>query len=314
MDSDHSGRVKRRDYLRALGASSTLALVAGCLDGGNGDGSDGGDPGGDGNESDGGNAGEDGNESDGDGGDSGEDGGDGGREIVAGTAPGFAPFEMKEGGDLVGFDIDLLEAVVAETDYELSGWEEFEFDSLIPALTNEQIDVVAAAMTITEERQETIAFTDPYYSADQSVLVREGGDFQPEELSDLEEGIVGAQQGTTGEMVVEEELIDGGDLDENDYRAFGNYVLAVQDLENGNVDAVVVDEPVANTFANERDVEIAFVHETGEEYGFGTRQDDDDLTEALNEGLAAVEESSDYEDLTSEWFGQDDSGEDENGS
>jgi len=61
---------------------------------------------------------------------------------------------MQEDGELVGFDIDLLEAVVDETEYELGEWATFEFDSLIPALTqNEEIDVIAAAMTITEDRQ-----------------------------------------------------------------------------------------------------------------------------------------------------------------
>jgi len=87
---------------------------------------------------------------------------------------------MQEDGELVGFDIDLLEAVVDETEYELGEWATFEFDSLIPALTqNEEIDVIAAAMTITEDRQETIAFSDPYWESDQAILVREGGDFQP---------------------------------------------------------------------------------------------------------------------------------------
>ena len=79
--------------------------------------------------------------------------------LTAGTAPGFPPFEMKEGGDLVGFDIDLLEAVVENADgYELDGWEEFEFSSLIPALQNGNIDVIAAGMTINEKRDETIDF------------------------------------------------------------------------------------------------------------------------------------------------------------
>ncbi len=95
----------------------------------------------------------------------GGNGGDGSTEITAGTAPGFPPFEMKQDGELVGFDIDLLEAVIDETDYTLAGWEEFEFKSLIPALTNENIDVVAAGMTINDERDETIDFTDPYYSS-----------------------------------------------------------------------------------------------------------------------------------------------------
>ncbi len=255
----------RRSYLRAVGATGLATGLAGCLGG----------PGGD------------------------------GEEVVPGTAPGFPPFEFfNEEEELVGFDIDLLEAVVAETDLALGDWREFEFDSLIPALTSENIDVIAAAMTITDDRDQTIDFSDPYYSSDQSIVVREGeaGDYS--QLSDLSGIAVGAQSGTTGEGVVQDQLIANGHIDENQYRAFDNYVLAVQALENGDVDAVVIDEPVGTTFADQRAVEVAFVYETGEQFGFGVRDGDDDLQTALNDGLAAVRESGQYQEITNTWFGQ----------
>ncbi|TYL39650.1 basic amino acid ABC transporter substrate-binding protein [Natronococcus pandeyae] len=219
--------------------------------------------------------------------------------IVPGTAPGFEPFQMNVDGELVGFDIDLLEAVVAETDYELGDWEELEFDSLQPALENGNIDVIAAAMTITEERQESIAFSEPYYSADQSVLVQTGGDVQAEELEDLEGLEVGAQSGTTGEGIVDEELGDAVD-----YTSYDNYVLAVEELERGTLDAIVIDEPVGDSFAGDRDVEVAFTFETGEEYGFAIRQGEEEIQDALSEGIEAVEESGEYDEITQEWFGE----------
>jgi len=225
---------------------------------------------------------------------------DGGQELVPGTAPGFPPFEIREGGEITGFDIELLQAIVDETDYTLAEWEAFEFSSLIPALTEERIDVIAAAMTINEERDQTIDFTDPYYNADQAVLVREGGDFQPSSLADLEGRPVGAQEGTTGEGVIQEEDW----YDEANYNAYGSYVLAVEDLENGNIDAVVLDTPVAETFSADRDVEVAFTVETGERYGFGIREDEDDLQSALNSGLETVMDDGTYQDLTREWFGE----------
>ncbi|WP_129113218.1 basic amino acid ABC transporter substrate-binding protein [Halegenticoccus tardaugens] len=272
--SNRRSPVSRRAYLKAAGAGSLVGIagLAGCTVDTNGGGG-GGD-------------------------------GDGENAIIAGTAPGFPPFELKnEQGELVGFDIDLLEAVVAETDYSLSEWREFEFDSLITALQNDRIDVIAAAMTITPDRRQTISFTDPYYNADQSVLVRRGGDFQPESLDDLSGRRVGAQEGTTGDGVVQDRLVDPGKLDAADYNAYGNYVLAVEDLENGNIDAVVLDRPVAETFAQERDVEVAFTVKTGERYGFGVRQNDDSLRTALNDGLQAVRESGRYEEIRNEWFG-----------
>ncbi|MCU4741225.1 transporter substrate-binding domain-containing protein [Natronoglomus mannanivorans] len=302
----------RRGYLKWTGATGIAATVglAGCLedaDDGNGDGN--GDETGNGvddetDDEDGEEAGDEDEDEDED------DDTEAGGEIVAGTASGFPPFEMVEDGELVGFDIDLLEAAVAETDYELTGWEDLGFDGLIPALENENIDVIAAAMTITEEREETVSFTDPYYSADQSVLVQTDGDFEPEELEDLAGQALGAQSGTTGEGVVEEQIEDGT-FDEGDYRSYDEYVFAVEELESGLLDAVILDEPVGETFEADRDVEVAFVFETGEEYGFAVRQDDEDLQEALSEGIAAVEDSSEYEEITREWFDPDEEERDE---
>jgi len=81
-------------------------------------------------------------------------------------------------------------------------------------------------------------------------------------------------------------------------------VLAIQDLQNGNVDAVVIDVPVADTFAANRPVETAFVYETGENFGFGVREGDEARQTALNEGLAAVRDSGTYEELAQKWFGE----------
>ena len=180
----------------------------------------------------------------------GADGGTDAGTTVAGTATGFPPFEFENSdGELVGFDVELTEAIVARTDYEFGGFETFEFDSLIPALQDGNIDLIAAAMTITEDRDEQIDFSDPYYEANQAVLVRSGADFDPSSREDLEGSVVGAQSGTTGEGEVDK-LIEDGIISEDDKRTYGNYELAVTDLENGNIDAVIIDVPVAENFAS----------------------------------------------------------------
>ncbi len=227
-------------------------------------------------------------------------GGSGDDVIVPGTSSGFPPFEFTEDGQLVGFDIDLAEEVIERAGYEVGDWTDIEFDSLIPSLTEGDIDLVAAAMTIEPDREEVIAFSDHYYESDQSVLVTEDGDFAPESVDDLEGVRVGAQSGTTGEGQVET-LVDEGTVSGDDFRRYDNYTLAVQDLENGNVDAVVVDVPVANNFADSQAVEVAFVIETGEVFGFGMRQDDDRLAD-VNDALAEVQDDGTYDDLVDQWF------------
>jgi polar amino acid transport system substrate-binding protein len=254
----------RRAYLTTVGAVGATALVAGCTtDSPNSDGEQ--------------------------------------ETLVPGTAPGFAPFEYKEDGELVGFDIDLLDAVADEAGYGLAEWTELDFETLIPSLIQGDIDIIAAGMTITEDRAEQIAFSDPYFESNQSVLVREGGSFQPESESDLSGNRIGAQSGTTGEGEVER-LIDEGTLSSDNFRQFENYPLAVDALESGNVDAVVADVPVAENFAASRDVTIAFTIQTDEEFGFGMQQNDDRI-EDINSGLSAVQEGGTYDDLVTEYFG-----------
>lgn len=252
----------RRAYLTTVGAAGATALLAGCTEGGGGSGSE---------------------------------------TLVPGTAPGFAPFEYKEDGELIGFDVDLLAAVAEEAGYELAEWSEVEFGSLIGDLTSQDIDIIAAGMTITEDRQEQIAFSDPYFESNQSVLVQAGGSFQPAEQSDLPGNRVGAQSGTTGAGVIQD-MIDNGSFSGDNFRQFQNYPLAVSALESGNVDAVVADVPVAENFVSSRDVEIVFTIQTNENFGFGMRQDDDRI-EDLNEGLSTVQENGTYDDLVSEYFG-----------
>lgn len=226
-------------------------------------------------------------------------GGPGEETIVPGTASGFPPFEFTEDGELVGFDIDLAEEVIDRAGYEVGDWTDIEFDSLIPSLTEGDIDLIAAAMTITDERAQTIAFSNPYYESDQAVIVAEDG-IDPESTDDLAGLRVGAQSGTTGEGEVEA-LIDDGTIEEDDFRQYDNYTLAVQDLEAGNVDAIVVDIPVARNFADSRAVRIAFIIETGEEFGLGMRQDDDRLSD-INDALAEVQNDGTYDALVEAYF------------
>jgi len=227
-------------------------------------------------------------------------GGSGDETIVPGTNSGFAPFEFTRDGELVGFDIDLAEAAIDRAGYEVGDWTDIDFDSLIPSLNEGNIDLIAAGMTINDKRQRQIAFTDPYYESNQSVLVNSESDFSPESVEDLEGARVGAQGGTTGEGEVET-LIEEGIVSEDDYRQYDNYTLAAQDLENGNVDAIVIDVPVARNFAGSRPVEVAFVIETGEVFGFGMRDDDDRISD-INDALAEIEEDGTYDELVAEWF------------
>lgn len=231
-----------------------------------------------------------------------DDGSEEPETITVGTSADFPPFEYTENGTIVGFDVELIKAVAESQGYEVEV-EDISFDSLIPSLKNEKVDVVAAAMTITEERKEEIAFTDPYYEADQSILVRKGSDLQIESPDDLVGLEVGAQTGTTGAGWVESNLIENGTMSEDNLNKYDSYEFAVRDLVNENLDAVVLDKPVGQSFEGSEDVEVVYTIETGEEYGFGVRQEDEELLQDLNAGIEEVQGSDTWDQLVSKYFG-----------
>ncbi|SDL55201.1 basic amino acid ABC transporter substrate-binding protein [Halarsenatibacter silvermanii] len=217
---------------------------------------------------------------------------------TVGTSAGFPPFEYVEDGEIVGFDIDLMEAIGEEQGFEVE-FVDISFDSLIPGLNAGQFDIVAAGMTITEERAEVVDFTDPYFSANQAVLVREDSE---DDLTVLYgDNKLAVQTGTTGDLWVEENLQDP-EIFTGDVTHFDTFVMAVQDLVNENVDGVVLDTPVAQRYAEENPVEMVAEIITGEEYGLAVADGNTELLEKLNEGLEQVRESGRMDELLDKHF------------
>jgi len=222
--------------------------------------------------------------------------------LVVGTSPDFPPFEyIDEEGNVVGFDIDLILLLAQKAGYKDIKIVTMDFDSLIPALTQGKIDVIASGMTITEERKKVVDFTDPYWEADQAILVREDSGFMPKSIDDLNGKTVGVQTGTTGADYVKSYAEEHG-LNIN-VKEYSSFVLAVQDLVNGRIDAVVVDSPVAKMFEQKYPVTIATIIKTGEQYGFAVRKGETELLQALNKALHEVKNSPEWNKLIEKYFG-----------
>ena len=217
---------------------------------------------------------------------------------TVGTSAGFPPFEYVEDGEIVGFDIDLMKAIGEEMGFEVE-FQDIAFDSLIPALKTGNIDIVAAGMTITEQREQTVDFSNSYYSANQSVIVQEDSEMNISVLYGDHD--ISVQTGTTGDLWVTENLKDEGILT-GDIQRYDTFVLCVSDLVNGNVDAVVLDEPVAQRYAEMRPVKIVGVIVTGENYGLAVNEGNTELLDKLNEGLRKVRESGKMAELVSKHF------------
>jgi len=224
-------------------------------------------------------------------------------KIIIGTSADFPPFEyISEEGTFVGFDIDMVTMILEEAGYTVEV-KDIAFDSLILSLENGKIDVIAAAMTITEEREEQIDFSDPYYEADQSVLSKIGNNLNLSTNQDLQNYTVAAQTGTTGAAWIEDTLVENGTMAENDFKRYETYTLAVLDLVNGNIDAIVLDKPVAESHVKNQNVEIIFTIITEESYGLGVKQGNTELLDKINSGLATLMDSDDWDTLILKYFG-----------
>lgn len=235
------------------------------------------------------------------GGEAAETGADDGEttSIVVGTNAEYQPFEfVDENGEIVGFDIDLMNALaeVANLDVE---YVNTKWDGIFVALASGEFDAVISAVTITEERREVVDFTEPYFNAGQGIAVQADNETIAS-VDDLTADVtVGVQLGTTGDFYVTDEM------DVNVAR-FDETPLAITALANGDVDAVVADAPtLADYIRANPDLDLKVVGEpfTDELYGIAVNKDLPDVLAALNAALAQIQADGTYDAIYDEWFG-----------
>ncbi|MEM9906341.1 MAG: basic amino acid ABC transporter substrate-binding protein [Cyanobacteria bacterium P01_D01_bin.44] len=216
---------------------------------------------------------------------------------TVGTEPAFPPFESQgDGGELVGFDIDLMKAIGEKAGVEVA-FESLPFDGLIPSLQSGTIDAAISGMTITEERAQTVDFSRPYFRAGLAIAVAEGNT-EVTSLPDLEGKKIAVQIGTTGADQAKE--VPGAEIS-----TFDSAPLALQELTNGNVDAVINDAPVtldAITTGKVQGVEVVGELLTEEFYGIALPKDSPN-TEAINTAMAEMLSDGTYAEIYQTWFG-----------
>jgi polar amino acid transport system substrate-binding protein len=225
-------------------------------------------------------------------------------KIIVGTSADFPPFEYKATNQtIIGFDIDLIKKVLTDQGYTVEV-QDIGFDSLIPALQTGKIDVIAAAMTIDDERKQQVDFSIPYYDSNQTVLVKVGANVTIRTIEDLKNYTVGAQTGTTGWGWVNDTLVATGKLSSDNFRNYDLYTDAVADLIIGpsRVGAIVIDSPVAKAFAKNGNVKIVLNMTTNESYGFAVKKGNTALVNKIDTGLTAVMATTYWEELIEKYF------------
>jgi len=209
------------------------------------------------------------------------------------TNPPYEPFEYEEDGEIVGLDMDIVAEVADDLGVDLEvKVTPFEGIQSGADVSSNNCDLVASGITITEEREENMDFSEPYFDADQGLLVPAGSGLDSAE--DLEGLRVGVQQATTGLDWAEEQGLTTVE--------FEDLGLQVQALRNGDVDAIINDIAVLGPFTDD-ELEIGTVFPTGEQYGFGVETGNTALLRAVNDTLARILTDGTYDEIYEKYIG-----------
>lgn len=203
------------------------------------------------------------------------------KELHMATNAAFEPYEYVEGGKITGIDAEIAEAICDKLGYTLV-IDDMDFDSIVTAVSSGKADFGMAGMTITEERKQSVDFTDPYTNAVQVIIVNEDED-KVAGADDLETAVIGVQLGTTGDIYVSDFEEAGAKIER-----FNKGADAVLALTQGKVDAVVIDNQPAKAFvAQNEGIKILEEPFENEEYAICIAKGSE-LTPKFNQALSEL--------------------------
>lgn len=225
------------------------------------------------------------------------DGGEIPDTIVVGTNAEFPPFEyVNDDGDVDGFDMAVMKEVGKKIGSKVE-IKNMEFKSLIGSMESGNLDVIAAGMTVTKERERQVDFTDSYYTAKQYVIQKQGGSIKSSD--DLEGLTIAVQEGTTGDLLATDDIKD------SNVKRFKKGVDAVMDLKKGGSDVVIIDANPAQEFVKaNKGLEVVKDLFDDEQYAFAVQKGNTKLKDAINDALKEMKDDGTFDKLVKEYIGQ----------
>ena len=210
----------------------------------------------------------------------------------------YKPFNYKDGGELVGFDVEIGKEIAKRMGMEANPvtnpWE-----TIIEGLKSSKYDAIVGSMAITDERLEQVSFSRPYYRSGAQIFVDAANNdiTSKDDLAGKKIGVVKAS--TFKDIAVEL-------TDENNVVGYDSDVIALQDLPTGRVDAVITDQVVGFSAINENGMDIKDVGEPLyiDEMGIAVRKDDTQLLEGINSALEEMIADGTYEQISTKWLGR----------
>lgn len=206
----------------------------------------------------------------------------------------YPPFEFTQNGKLVGIDVDLINAIAKDQDFNIE-IEQMDFSGIIPAMQAKMLDIGMGGMSITDKRKETVDFSDPYFAAGVSLVVADNNQ-DINSLDDLSGKKVVVKNGTVGAAFA------NSHNDEYGYSIIqvSDSASMFQEVTNGTADALMEDYPVISYAIATGGLKLKTVGErlTGDNYGISVLKGaNDELLEKINDGLANLKENGEYEKI-----------------
>nr|WP_321465744.1 basic amino acid ABC transporter substrate-binding protein [uncultured Desulfobulbus sp.] len=220
--------------------------------------------------------------------------------IVFATDATWPPMEfVNDQKQVVGYSIDFMTAAAKEAGFK-AVFKNTAWDGIFAGLAANKYDAVCSSVTITDERKKAMAFSEPYFTVRQALIVNKNS--TAKSLEDLKGQKVGGQIGTTGYFAIK--AVKG--VEPKSYDEVG---LAMEDLNVGRIAAVVCDDPVAANYALDKykeNLKIAAIIESGEaeNYGIAVHKGNSKVLELLNKGIAAVKAKGLDKEFKKKWIGQ----------
>ena len=216
--------------------------------------------------------------------------------LVMATNAAFPPYEYKENGQIVGLDVEIMQAVCKKLGLTLK-IEDMEFDSIISAVDSGKADCGVAGMTVTEERKKNIDFTDTYVKACQVIIVLPGSAIK--DADSLKGKKLGVQQGTTGDTLCQDYVKEGSTVER--YASGAEAVLA---LLNGKIDAVVIDNEPAKAYLKKNEGKIIVLEKplSDEEYAIAVKKGNKELLDQINGALRELKTSGELDKIKAKYL------------
>lgn len=223
----------------------------------------------------------------------------------------FPPFETIVNGEIVGFDIDLINAIAGKLGMEVK-LDNVDFDGVISAVTSGADDLAISGLTINEKRKQSVDFSDAYFKGAAQILIVAKNDTHytgtTKEVLDeqLKNQTIGVCTGFTGEAYAKGDdewgfkAIEGANV-----KIYDNISLAIADLKNGNINAIIMDDipakEAAATDENKNDIKCIDVALTVEEYGIAVKKGNKELLDKVNQALKELEAEGELQKIADKW-------------